>query len=74
MKKRYGQRVALLGGFDVDFLCRATEKEIRSRVRKILEACHSDGGYCLGSGNSIARYVPLHNYLVMLDEGRRWTA
>lgn len=30
------------------------------------------GGYCLGSGNSIARYVPVENYLIMLDEGRRW--
>jgi len=25
-----------------------------------------------GSGNSVANYVPVENYLVMLDEGRRW--
>jgi len=72
MKGRYGQRVALIGGFDVDFLCRGSEMAIRNRVRDILKVCQPGGGYCLGSGNSIAKYVPLDNYLYMLDEGRRW--
>ncbi len=31
------------------------------------------GGYVLGTGNSVANYIPLRNYLVMLDEGRRFT-
>jgi uroporphyrinogen decarboxylase len=29
-------------------------------------------GYCLGTGNSVANYIPVQNYLAMLDEGRRW--
>jgi uroporphyrinogen decarboxylase len=32
--------------------------------------CLPGGGHCLGSGNSIANYVPLDNYLAMIDEGR----
>jgi len=71
-KKKYGDRVALLGGVDIDFLCRADESALRKRVREILEACLPGGGYCLGSGNSIADYVPLDNYLIMLDEGRNF--
>lgn len=71
-KAKYGHRIAVLGGIDVDFLCRSGEEAIRRRVRKTLEACHSGGGYCLGTGNSVANYVPLDNYLVMLDEGRRF--
>ncbi|OGV62186.1 MAG: hypothetical protein A3K19_01355 [Lentisphaerae bacterium RIFOXYB12_FULL_65_16] len=71
-KRLYGHEVALLGGLDVDFLCRADERGIRQRVRSILDACHSGGGYCLGSGNSVAKYVPLENYLIMLDEGRNY--
>jgi uroporphyrinogen decarboxylase len=67
----YGKRVAILGGIDMDFLCRADEQSLRTRVRKVLDICHEGGGYCLGSGNSIANYVPLENYLIMLDEGRR---
>ena len=30
------------------------------------------GHYVLGTGNSVANYVPLRNYLAMLDEGKRW--
>jgi uroporphyrinogen decarboxylase len=74
MKQRYGNRLALLGGIDVDFLCRASDEQVRARVRRTLDACLPGGGYCLGTGNSVANYIPLGNYLAMLDEGRRYTA
>jgi len=70
LKNTYGRKIALLGGIDVDFLCRADEEAIRRRVRETLDVCMPGGGYCLGSGNSIANYVPVDNYLTMLDEGR----
>jgi len=66
----YGSRIALLGGIDVDFLCRADQPAVRQRVRDTLEKCMPRGGYVLGSGNSIANYIPLDNYLAMVDEGR----
>lgn len=70
LKRGYGSRTALLGGIDVDFLCRSGEREIRKRVRDTLDICMSGGGYCLGTGNSVANYIPLDNYLAMVDEGR----
>jgi uroporphyrinogen decarboxylase len=73
-KAAHGDRIALLGGIDVDFLCRADEEQIRRRVRDTLQVCQPGGGYCLGSGNSIANYIPVDNYLAMLDEGRRFAA
>ena len=72
-KSVYGARIALLGGIDVDFLCRSTEGDIRRRVRETLDACLPGGGYCLGTGNSVANYIPIDNYLAMLDEGRKYT-
>ncbi len=71
-KDRYGDRIALLGGIDMDFLCSAAEEQVRQRVRHTLETCLPGGGYCLGTGNSVANYIPLDNYLAMLDEGRRF--
>ena len=71
-KRAFGGRIALLGGIDVDFLCRADEAAIRRRVRETLDQCQPGGGYCLGTGNSVANYIPIDNYLVMLDEGRRY--
>ncbi len=70
-KRSYGDRMSLLGGIDVDFLCRADEAAIRRRVRDTVAACQPGGGFCLGSGNTVANYIPLQNYLTMLDEGRR---
>lgn len=73
-KRQYGGRIAILGGIDVDFLCRSGEAAVRKRVRETLEACHPGGGYVLGTGNSVANYIPVDNYLAMLDEGRRFAA
>lgn len=72
VKHTYGQYIALLGGIDIDFLCRASEAEIRQRVRQTLTVCQPGGGYCLGTGNTVANYIPIENYLVMLDEGRNF--
>jgi len=71
-KKRYGSQISILGGIDVGFLCEASEEQIRKRVRETLDICHPGGGYCLGSGNSVVNYMPVENYLVMMDEGRRY--
>jgi uroporphyrinogen decarboxylase len=71
-KAQVGERIALLGGIDVDFLCRASEADIRQRVRETLAVCLPGGGYCLGTGNTVANYIPVENYLAMLDEGRKF--
>jgi uroporphyrinogen decarboxylase len=72
VKKRWGNRMSLLGGMDVDFLVRNSTEAVRRKTREILEACHPGGGYFLGSGNWVTEYVPLDNYIAMLDEGRRF--
>ncbi|MEN3185623.1 MAG: uroporphyrinogen decarboxylase family protein [Atribacterota bacterium] len=67
--RRYGNRVGTLGGVDLDYLVRLEERELRKYVSSILNTCFPLGRYALGSGNSIAHYVPFRNYLVMLDQG-----
>lgn len=71
-KRLYGDRIAILGGIDMDFICRATEEEVREYVRRVIDACGPGGGYALGTGNTVANYVPVRSYLAMLDEGRRY--
>ncbi len=70
-KKLYGDRVALLGGVDVDFMVRSSEDDVRAYTRRVLEACMPGGGYAMGTGNSVANYIPVRNYLAMLDETMR---
>jgi uroporphyrinogen decarboxylase len=71
-KKIYGDRIAVLGGFDVDRLCRGTEEDIAEYTEYLIGECGKDGGYALGSGNSIADYVPTDNYLTMLETGQQF--
>lgn len=71
-KARYGDRVATLGGVDMDRLARLDEEALRAYVRGILDACMPGGRFALGSGNTVANYIPLENYAIMLDESRRW--
>jgi uroporphyrinogen decarboxylase len=72
-KRQYGHHMTPLGGLDVDYLCRGTEKEIRTYTRGVVEACFADGYYALGTGNSLTDYLPVANYLIALDEGRKVT-
>jgi uroporphyrinogen decarboxylase len=71
-KERWGGRIGLIGGVDVDFLCRADERTVREYTRRTLAACMPGGGYCLGTGNSVANYIPLDHYFAMVEEGYAW--
>jgi uroporphyrinogen decarboxylase len=71
-KRRWGNRVAVLGGVDVDLLSRGTEDDVRRRTSQILEACAPGGGYACGSGNSITNYMPTANYLAMIETIHRF--
>ena len=68
-KRWYGHRIGLIGGVDMDVLSRKDAKEVREYVSQVLKICKQGGGYCLGSGNTVANYVPLENYLTMIDVG-----
>ena len=62
----YGGKIAVLGGIDMNFLSRKSDEEISVRCKKMLEKTEEKGGYALGSGNSIAKFVPLKNYFAMI--------
>jgi uroporphyrinogen decarboxylase len=72
--RRWGDRISLIGGVDVNLLASGTEEEVRTRVRRILDVCGASGGYVLGTGNSVASYIHFPNYLAMLEEGRKWNS
>lgn len=69
-KQRWGDRVGLLGGVDVDFITRTRPDRMRSYTRNILDTCTAGGGFALGVGNWVADSIPIENYLSMLSEAR----
>jgi len=72
-KRLWGSRVGIIGGVDVDVLTRQPVDVVRRYTREVIEACAPGGGYLLGSGNSVANYIPVENYLAMLDVWRDWS-
>ena len=68
--EEYGDKIAILGGIDVDFVCRHSPEEIYNRSKKMLERSESKGGYALGTGNSVPEYVPDENYFAMIRASR----
>jgi uroporphyrinogen decarboxylase len=71
-KARWGGRIALLGGVDVDFITRAQPDQVGPYIHRILEDCVPGGGFALGVGNWVADSIPLENYLSMLRAARRF--
>lgn len=61
----YADRIAIMGGIDVDFVCRQTPEKIYARSCAMLEKTQCKG-YALGTGNSVASYVPQENYFAMI--------
>ena len=62
---RFGGRIAVLGGVDLDFVCRRPPEEVGERSRKLIERTKCKG-YALGTGNSIPNYVPPENFKAMI--------
>jgi len=64
----YGDQIGLLGGFDMDFLCQKSPEDVfETVVESGKEYRKTANGYALGSGNSIPDYVPVDNYLAMIE-------
>jgi len=61
---------ALRQGDDLGFKTATFLKpdDLRKYVRSVINACAPRGRFAVGSGNSIPSYIPLENYLTMLDE------
>jgi uroporphyrinogen decarboxylase len=74
VKRRYGKQLSLCGGIDVDLLSRGTTGQVRELVRTLIAGVGAGGGWCAGSSNSVPEYVPVANYLTMvetvLEEGK----
>lgn len=65
--ERWHSRIAILGGIDMDCMSRHAPAEIAARCRGMLERTATRGGYALGTGNSIPEYIPVENYLAMIQ-------
>jgi uroporphyrinogen decarboxylase len=62
----YHARLAILGGIDLDFVCRSSPQAVYQRSKAMLERSAKRGGFALGTGNSVPDYVPDQNYFALV--------
>lgn len=67
-QRLYGDKMAVLGGVDVHILAHGTASDVRRRTRELIDVCGRRGRFAVGSGNSIPSYVPVGNYLALVEE------
>jgi len=53
----------------MDFLCRATPEQVEDKTRRLIRDCGQEGGWALGTGNTVANYIPVENFLAMIRAG-----
>ncbi|MBQ8610493.1 MAG: hypothetical protein IJ412_02170 [Oscillospiraceae bacterium] len=58
-------RITVMGGIDMNLMTSGTPDAIYARARAMLERTAERGGYTLGTGNSIAPYIPIENYMAL---------
>ena len=68
VRRRTKGKLSLIGNIDLDFpLTTGTPKDVRAQVRQRITDLAPDGGYLVGSSNSIPDWVPVENYVAMLQ-------
>ncbi|GAB4326126.1 MAG: hypothetical protein Kow0069_32430 [Promethearchaeota archaeon] len=71
-KKRWGDRLAIVGNVPLELLSRGTPAQVDAHVRELVAACAPGGGYVISSQHSLLPSVRLENYLAMLRAARRY--
>ena len=73
VKRRYGNRVCLIGNIDCgELLSRESRQEVTRAVRETIRQAAPGGGYIMSSSNTIHSSVKPDNYLEMIEATHKY--
>lgn len=72
IKRKYGDRITLMGNLDCGLLANGTPAEIMRATRQLIRDVSPGGGHILSSSNTIQSDIPTKNYLAMLYAARTY--
>jgi len=64
---RYGKKIGLFGGIDMNIICLEKEDRIKKYVKEVIRSAKNANGLAIGCGNSIPEYVPVEGYIAMCE-------
>ncbi|MGN1141925.1 MAG: uroporphyrinogen decarboxylase family protein, partial [Oliverpabstia sp.] len=65
--RKWGDRITMLGGLDLQYLSTASCDEIKERSKRMMELSGKNGRYALGTGNSMVNYIPCEKYVAIIE-------
>jgi len=74
VKKKYGDRLTLIGNVSNELLQNGTPAAVAERTRELLRTMAPGGGYCLSSGNSVPDWARLENFKAMIATVKEYGA
>jgi len=73
VKEKVKGKLCVIGNIDLSYtLTRGTPEETQEEVKEKIRTVAPGGGYCLGSGNSIPKYVKIENFMAMVETTKRY--
>jgi uroporphyrinogen decarboxylase len=73
VKRRYGDKICLIGNVDLNLLGMGTPEETEREVRELIRDLGPGGGYMISSGNSLASYLKPECVLAMAEAIRKYS-
>jgi uroporphyrinogen decarboxylase len=67
LRKKYRERLCLIGNVDVNMLCSGTVEEVRDEVKRLIGTIGADGAFVIASSNSLTWYCKRENVFAMRD-------
>jgi hypothetical protein len=68
LKEKYGDKLILWGGVNVESLVSGTPEDVKRDVRRAMEILKSNGSYIFGTSHTLAVGTKYENFMVMVDE------
>jgi len=73
IKRKYGDKLCLMGNLDLNWLMPyGTPEDVRNAVREVIRAAAPGGGFILSTCNVLTRDIPAENAIAMYDEAERF--
>lgn len=73
VKRRFGDKITLIGNMDITFLGMATVDEVRQATREMLDIGSPCGRYIAACNTSPEDFIPAENYLAFVEEIHAYT-
>ncbi|MCD6408204.1 hypothetical protein J7L87_04050 [bacterium] len=72
LKEKYGEKISLWGGINIETLIDGDEKEVEEEVKYALKYGAVGGGFILGTSNSVAYGTKYENYMKALETLKKY--